>query len=275
MTAIRQMTYQPVGRGAAAVETMTFGRLRELNDGGTQRADFHVLAIVDAGHGAVTVDFSLHPLRERSAVWVAPGAVHRWDDIAGVAGHVVLFVSTAPVTHTTRELVASPDVMAQWNIPEVDWPLVDAARNHLLLEACAPPADTATELPEILLSALIARLQPPHGEASSMNPTFRLFRSSVEAHFREHHDAGHYARALGYAPRTLSRAVQQATGRTAKAYIVDRIVLEAKRLLAHERLTAAGCASALGFPDASNFSVFFRRVTGMRPGAWQTTVAGE
>ncbi|MFJ8673479.1 hypothetical protein [Streptomyces sp. NPDC093589] len=58
MTAIRQMTYQPVGSGSAAVETMTFGRLRELNDGGTQRADFHVLAVVDAGHGAVTVDFS-------------------------------------------------------------------------------------------------------------------------------------------------------------------------------------------------------------------------
>lgn len=89
MTAIRQMTYQPVGplgHGAAAVETMTFDRLRELNDGGTQRADFHVLAVVDAGHGAVTVDFLRHPIRKRSAVWVAPGAVHRWDDIADVGG---------------------------------------------------------------------------------------------------------------------------------------------------------------------------------------------
>ncbi|MEV7192210.1 helix-turn-helix transcriptional regulator [Streptomyces sp. NPDC093510] len=275
MTAIRQMTYQPVGRGAAAVETMTFGRLRELNDGGTQRADFHVLAVVDAGHGSVTVDFSAHPLRERSAVWVAPGAVHRWDDIADVAGHVVLFVSTAPVTHATRALVASPDLVARWDIPDADWPFVDAARNHLLLEASAAPTDTSTELPEILLSALITRLRPPHGEASSTNLVFRLFRASVEAHFREHRDAGHYARVLGYAPRTLSRAVQQVTGRTAKAYIVDRVVLEAKRLLAHERLTAAGCADRLGFPDASNFSVFFRKATGMRPGAWQTTVAVE
>ncbi|WP_405912226.1 helix-turn-helix transcriptional regulator [Streptomyces sp. NBC_00963] len=271
MTAIRQMTYQPVGHGAAAVETMTFGRLRELNDGGTQRADFHVLAVVDAGHGSVTVDFLRHPLRERSAVWVAPGAVHRWDDIARVAGHVVLFVPTAPVTLATRELVASPDLVAQWSIPDADWPFVDTARNHLLLEASAPPGDTPTELPEILLSALIARLRPPHGEVQPSNPVFRLFRSSVEAHFREHHDAGYYARALGYAPRTLSRAVQQVTGRTAKAYLADRIALEARRLLAHDRLTAAHCAGTLGFPDASNFSVFFQKATGMRPGAWQTT----
>ncbi|MFI6658833.1 helix-turn-helix domain-containing protein [Streptomyces sp. NPDC050523] len=272
MTVIRQMTYQPVGRRAAAVETMSFDRLRELNDGGTQRADFHVLAVIDAGQGSVTVDFLHHPLKERSAVWVPPGAVHRWVDIAGLAGHLVLFVPTAPVTDATRELVASPDLAAHWSIPDTDWLFVDTARNHLLLEASAPPGDISTELPEILLSALIARLRPPHAEARFTHPVFRLFRSSVEAHFREHHDAGYYARVLGYAPRTLARAVQQVTGRTAKGYIVDRIVLEAKRLLAHDRLTAARCADALGFPDASNFSVFFRNATGMRPGAWQATV---
>ncbi|MBU3062553.1 helix-turn-helix domain-containing protein [Nocardia sp. NEAU-G5] len=201
--------------------------------------------------------------------------MHRWDDIAGVAGHVVLFVPTAPVTHATRELVAYPDLVAHWNIPDADWSYVDAARNHLLLEASAPPRDIPTELPEILLSALIARLRPPHAEARSINPVFHLFRSSVEAHFREHHDTGYYARTLGYAPRTLSRAVQQVTGRTAKAYIVDRIVLEAKRLLTHDRLTAAACANTLGFLDPSNFSVFFRKATGIRPGAWQATAAVE
>jgi AraC family transcriptional regulator, transcriptional activator of pobA len=273
VTVIRQMAYQPAERRAATVETMTFGRLRDLNDGGTQRADFHVLAVVDAGHGSVTVDFLQHPLKERSAVWIPPGAVHRWDDIADVTGHLVLFVPTAPVTHATRALVASPDLVAQWSIPDADWPFVDAARNHLLLEASAPPGDISGELPDILLSALIARLRPPHARARIPHPVFRLFRSSVEAHFREHHDAGYYARALGYAPRTLSRAVQQVSGRTAKGYIVDRIVLEAKRLLAHDRLTAARCADMLGFSDASNFSVFFRKATGMSPGAWQATPA--
>ncbi|MFE1070933.1 helix-turn-helix domain-containing protein [Streptomyces sp. NPDC058783] len=275
VSVIRQMTYQPEGHRAASVETMTFGRLRELNDGGTQRADFHVLAVVDAGPGSVTVDFRRHPLRDRSAVWIPPGAVHQWNDIADVTGHLVLFVPTAPVTHATRELAASPDPAAHWSIPDADWPFVDTARSHLLLEASAPPRDSLTELRDILLSALITRLHPPHAEARPTPQVFRLFRSSVEAHFRQHHDAGYYARALGYAPRTLSRAVQQATGRTAKAYIVERITLEAKRLLAHDRLTAARCADMLGFPDASNFSVFFRKATGMRPGAWQAMMAAK
>lgn len=275
MSVIRHMTYQPAGRPAGSVETMTFGRLRALNDGGTQRADFHVLAVIDTGSGSVTVDFRRHPLQDRSAVWIPPGAVHRWDNIADVAGHLVLFVPTSPVTRATRELAASPDPAAHWTITDADWPFVDTALNHLLLEVSAPPGDSRKELPDILLSALITRLHPPHAEARLTPEVFRLFRSSVEAHYRQHHAADYYARALGYAPRTLSRAVQQATGRTAKAYIVERIVLEAKRLLAHDRLTAARCADVLGFPDASNFSVFFRKATGMRPGVWQATVAAE
>lgn len=275
MTSIREMTYHPAGRRTAAVETMTLNRFHTMNDGGTQRADFHVLALIDAGHGTVTVDFAQHPLTPHSSVWIAPGSVHRWDDVTDLVGDLVLFIPTAPVTHATRELVASPDLVPHWTIPDDEWRLVDAARNHLVLEAAAVPGRASTELPAILLSALIARLQPPHGEARPTNLAFRVFRASVEAHFREHHDVEYYARVLGYAPRTLSRAAQQVTGRTAKALIVDRIVLEAKRLLAHDGLTAANCATTLGFLDASNFSVFFRNATGMRPGAWQAMSTGK
>lgn len=263
------MTYQPVSATARAVEVMTFDRLRAINDGGTQRADFHVVAVVDAGHGSVSIDFASYPLTGRSAVWIAPGAVHRWDEMADVSGHLVLFVPTAPVTHATRSFVAGQGLTAGWGIPDDAWRFVAAAMEHLRLEAWASPAGSTTELPEIVLSALIARLRPPQVEPRPGNATFRLFRSSVEAHFRDHHDAGYYARALGYAPRTLSRAVQQETGQTAKAYITDRVVLEAKRLLAHDRLTAARCASELGFLDASSFSLYFRNATGQRPGAWQ------
>lgn len=167
VTGIRQMTYHPVDGTATAVEVMTFDRLRTLNDGGTQRADFHVLAVVDAGHGSVSIDFASYPLTERSAVWIAPGAVHRWEEMADMAGHLVLFIPTAPVTHATRELLAAPDLVAGWRIPDEEWRFVAAAMEHLRLEASVALTGPATELPEILVSALIARLRPPHVGARS------------------------------------------------------------------------------------------------------------
>lgn len=52
----------------------------------------------------------------------------------------------------------------------------------------------------------------------------------------------------------------------AKAVITDRLVLEAKRLLAHSLLPVAGIGDQLGFGEATNFVKFFRRETGLTPG---------
>ena len=49
----------------------------------------------------------------------------------------------------------------------------------------------------------------------------------------------------------------------------QRVLLEAKRLLAHTDLPVTGCARRLGFRDAGNFSTFFRRQTGTPPATWR------
>ncbi|MFD2415649.1 helix-turn-helix domain-containing protein [Amycolatopsis pigmentata] len=276
MTAIRQLTYQPPRERPAPVETMSFAMLRRLNDGLTQRGDFHVLAVVRRGRGRVSIDFSGHRLAERSLVWIRPGVVHRWEDIGDLAGDLVLFVPTAPITPGSRDLAADPDISACWAATDTQWPLITTALGHLRLEAGAAQDTRTGELLGLLLSALLLRLSPLTGTGRTGNDIFRRFRNAVEEDFRVHHDVAYYGRRLGYSPRTLSRSVHAATGRSTKAYLCERLVLEAKRLLAHDRLTPARCGQRLGFPDASNFSAFFLREVGLRPGAWQTeNVAGR
>lgn len=248
---------------------MTFEQLRAMNDGGTQRADFLVVASVGAGQGAVTVDFARYSLEAGSAVWIAPGAVHRWDDVADVSGQVALLLPTAPVTADARALLATPDLVAAWRIPEAGRPYVDAAWTHLMMETAEHVPHAVGDVRAPLVSVLLSRLDPPRSTALVTSPLFQAFQRSVEANFREHHNAEYYARTLGYAPRTVLRAVQQATGRTSKGYILDRLVLEAKRLLVHDGLSASTCAAALGFTDASNFAAAFRKAEGVSPGAWQ------
>lgn len=268
MTTVRQLSYQPRDGSAGGVELMSFARLRALNDGATQRADFYVVAVVDGGHGAVSIDFERYPLAPGTAVRIPPGAVHRWDDMTSVSGRLVLFVPTAPVTPATRARAAPIDPPGVCELA-ADSSLVGAALDHLELELRAPGSGTRTEVPALLLSAFLARLPAAPAAAGRAGSLFEAFRRELEANFRTHHDAGFYARTLGYSPRTLSRAVQKATGRTAKAYIVERILLEAQRMLAHDRFTGARCASELGFPDASGFSAFFRHGTGMSTVVWR------
>ncbi|QPZ39565.1 AraC family transcriptional regulator [Paramicrobacterium chengjingii] len=269
MTKIRQMTYQPTDGSTAPVEMMTFDALRAANNGGTQRADFVVVAVVVAGHGSVDIDFATHVLSTRSVVWIAPGAVHRWTDIADLRGELVLFTPTAPVTFATRERAASFDIDPVWTASRESWPFITTAVDHLRVEASAQTQGAAVEIPAMLLSALIARFAPPTPSNTMSDAVYSLFRDSVEQNFRAHHDVGFYARRLGYAARTLSRACVRATGLTAKAIITERVMLEAKRLLAHDRLTAAQCTAVLGFADPSVFSAFFVRESGVRPGRWR------
>lgn len=286
---VRQMVYQPLDPARRAVERMSFARLRRLNDGGTQRADFHVLALVEAGGGQVQLDFETHPLKAGTVVWIPRGTVHQWSDLAGLEGQIVLFIPTAPATAASRQVLAAATRAGSWSLPVEIRDVVDAALTHLRLEvetvvsaasidasasgtSKAPSAPSTApepaETPRLVLSALLIRvLRAPRHRGSE--ELFERFQRLVETDFRRHHDAAHYARALGYAPRTLSRAVLAATGITAKTYLAERLVLEAKRLLAHDRFSAARCAAALGFADASNFSAFFTRTTGRRPGAWQ------
>lgn len=59
-----------------------------------------------------------------------------------------------------------------------------------------------------------------------------------------------------------------ATGGSAEDYLSERLLLEAKGLLAHDRLSQAQCGQRPGFTDPANFSAFFLRETGLRPGTW-------
>ncbi|GAA2634163.1 AraC family transcriptional regulator [Streptomyces axinellae] len=102
--------------------------------------------------------------------------------------------------------------------------------------------------------------------------TFRRFRAAVERDFAHTRRVSDYARALGYSPRTLSRATRAVAGLGAKEFVDRRVILEAKRLLAHTDSSSALIAAQLGFADATNFTKFFHQRTGTAPGAFRTSV---
>ncbi|GGS99147.1 helix-turn-helix transcriptional regulator [Streptomyces janthinus] len=92
------------------------------------------------------------------------------------------------------------------------------------------------------------------------------------AHTRRVED---YAETLGYSARPLSRATLTAVGLGAKEFIDRRVVLEAKRLLAHSDQSAARIADRLGFSSATHFSKYFHHRTGRTLIAFRDTHRGH
>ncbi|WP_306887811.1 helix-turn-helix domain-containing protein [Streptomyces griseoviridis] len=273
---VRQLRYAPAVGSAYGVEVLDFAALRRMDPERRrvrpQRPDFHVLALVGSGTGAHEADFRDHALTAGSVVWIRPGMVHRWSDVDTCDGPLVLFRPGFLPGFTAAE-AATP---AGWDLDGPRLCLALLAADHLRREhdaAVTGPALGSPALLAHLLAALLLRVlpAPPAPVAPAGGPTavFRAYRAAVEAHFATWHQVADYARALGYDVRTLTRATRAATGTGAKAFLDQRVLLEAKRLLAHTDLPVGACARRLGFPDTGNFTTFFRRQTGRPPGAWR------
>lgn len=269
---IWQVPYAP-GFGAEAypVEVLAFARLRAMTGPWrrVQRPAFHVLALVEAGEGVCRADFVEQPLRPGTVLSIRPGAVHQWVDVEAVEGRLILF--TADAVDTTL----LPAGSGSWMVTGAGRQLAFLAAEHLAAEHGAAAHEARlgdAGILKALLTALLLRVAQlaPAAPRAAPNDVFRRYRDAVEAGFSSQHQVVWYARQLGYGPRTLSRATSAAAGVPAKRFLDERIVLEAKRLLAHTELSVAGCARRLGFDDPAGFTVFFQRQTGRTPGAWRS-----
>ncbi|MFF8951494.1 helix-turn-helix domain-containing protein [Streptomyces sp. NPDC014940] len=242
------------------------------------RIDFHVVMLFTEGPVRHMIDFAEYEAGAGDLLWIRPGQVHRFARSSEYRG-TVLTMQPGFLPRATVEATG----LYRYDLPPLLRPGPEqlAALRAALGQLRREYEDTAT-LPLSLHTAVLRHnltavlLRLAHLAASSAeaprrpaDSTFTLFRDAVEKGFATQHSVSAYADALGYSRRTLVRAVRAATGETPKGFIDKRVVLEAKRLLAHTDLPIGRVGVAVGFPDAANFSKFFQLHTGLTPVAFR------
>jgi AraC-like DNA-binding protein len=226
------------------------------------RPSFPVLILAHAAGGTHTVDFSEVSFEAGRMLRILPGQVHRWETALPVDATLVLSRSANGFAHLPTPMAPSGDLSPSSEATALA--LVDALRAEQLRFAGDAASVTLMTRMFSTLEALFTRAQK-HEWPTQLPPLFVAFRAAVEQDLSVRNSVAHYAEQLGYSERTLSRACRQATGLTAKGLLVERLVLEAKRLLVHTDEPAASIANQLGFSEATNFQKFFVRCTGQRP----------
>ncbi|MFD5945245.1 helix-turn-helix domain-containing protein [Streptomyces collinus] len=264
------MQVGPMGAGRTWHADAPLGRVH--------RIDFHVVMLFGAGPVRHMVDFSEYEATAGDLLWIRPGQVHRFSRTGEYRG-TALTMQPGFLPRSTVEATG----LYRYDLPPLLRPDaaqlagLQAALTQLRREyedAATLPLSLHTAVLRHTLTAFLLRLA--HLAASSApalhrrtDSTFTLFRDAVERDFATNHSVSAYADALGYSRRTLVRAVRAATGETPKAFIDKRVVLEAKRLLAHTELPIGRVGAAVGFPDAANFSKFFHQHTDRAPAAFR------
>lgn len=94
---------------------------------------------------------------------------------------------------------------------------------------------------------------------------FRDFSRLLEIHFREKHHVSAYAEFLRIAPKTLTHKFKSLGLEAPNQFIINRILLEAKRLLFYTSKPVKEIAYDLGYEDPAYFNRLFTGKTGNTP----------
>lgn len=91
------------------------------------------------------------------------------------------------------------------------------------------------------------------------------FLTVLAIHYKKQHHVQFYAGVLYVTPGHLNKMVKLRTGKSAKTFIIDALITEAKNLLEETQDTIASIAIDLEFSSAANFTMFFKNKTGLLP----------
>ncbi len=255
------------------------GRVSPSHFASPQRPGFHLLMLFTAGGGDHFLDFRRVRCKPGTIVHARPGQVQQFVLGQKLEADILLFTSEFIFPTFSAVDGAAFGTLIDDIVPEDATDLRPDALESIgrvmsAIKRGYEKADGSKLSAMILQHLLYAMLLTIAGhyvrcDAPSMTDshsrTFQKFRRAVDAKFAQTRSVEDYAEAIGCSAKSLRRACMMASGSSPKALIEQRLILEAKRLLAHTGLTVEAIATQVGFSEPTNFVKFFRRHGGMRP----------
>ena len=239
--------------------------------------DFYLVVICTKGSGSHWIDFVRYDVKPGSIFMLSPGQGHSWklsDDIEGyIFFHNKDFYE---LNFTSNKLLDYPFYCSIYNSPVL---LLneDTWKKEVIIfkEIVAEYRDKAlmrfnrlfalVELLYIDLLRLYITLEHIHTQNQHYLIKLRELEGLIDDNFKIIKSPAQYAEKMFVTVKQLNRICKETLNKSTSDLILARIILEAKRLLAHSSYTIPEIAEKLGYADVSYFSKLFRKRTGKTP----------
>ncbi len=220
------------------------------------------------GQGRITVGGITRGYGAHNAVFIPAGVMHGFEVGAQTYGTAIFFghgqdvaLPGSPQHLRIREVGPQAELSA----------IVDSIQREL--EGGRPGHERAARHHLGLLGVWLER-QTEAAAAEARRPAAaqrlaRAYADLLEREFRSGQGVSDYARALGVTPTHLSRVCNQTCGRSASDLLHDRVIFEARRLLAETKVPVGEISAALGFTSPAYFTRAFQHRTGKTPTAFR------
>lgn len=248
------------------------------------RHNYYEVLYVLEGEGTHVIDFEPHSIQPHTFYFLSTGQIHFWQLSKPLKGFALLFPDEFLGFPSSKILRAhdfsffhqvglAPHLL----IGKEQRPVFSGLLEGLELEFNNEVERSLTVLRSyvhILLTKLnrLYRAEHPEDHPAETSSLVRQFEQLVSEHFLEDHSVQDYAKKMGISPSHLRDLVKADTGTSPGTMIRQKLILEAKRLLAHSEGTVAEIGYQLNFEDSSYFGRFFKRETGMSPTAFRQQI---
>ncbi|MFY0483863.1 helix-turn-helix domain-containing protein [Flavobacterium sp. PLA-1-15] len=230
------------------------------------------------GIGTHEIDFNTYSVKPGNLFVISPGKTHHWELSDDVDGFIFTHTKEAYDLHYSHNMIANfPFFQSVQNSP-----LIELADNQIgeivsLFESMLSEYQKQEILKhQVLVSysdimyAQLSRIYLKDEKEQIVNhglyaQKFNELEKLIEEHFITEKSPSQYASMLNITPKHLNRITQSVMEKTTSEVILDRIILEAKRVMLHTSKSFAEIAIGLGYDDYAYFSRLFKQKTGITP----------
>lgn len=239
------------------------------------RHDSYLMVFFTNGSGIHEIDFDSFKIKSGSLFVLQPGQMHHWSLSEDIEGFVIIFSQELYNLYFGHKKINDYNFYNSiLNRPEVDFKTEEIAKIlpyfELLIQENNQHNKLQLDKMLNLLDCIHIEIARKYGETfshqtHSYNIKISAFEVLLEEHFRTQKLPSFYAEKLNITLKHLNRICNEILQKTATEVIMDRVILEIKRMLIDKQLAVNEVAYAVGYEDYSYFSRVFKKQTGISP----------
>ena len=240
------------------------------------RHDYYTVILAKKACGRHIIDYVDYPLLSNMVFFVAPGQVHQVIIQGEPSGDILMFndeflaqnLIQSSFIHNLglfSDLATTPPLQIAHDVFQHLLFLSAKIGEAFALEPSFKFDTIASYLKLLLIECNKFAVQPLQTDEQSLQSGRNIvgrFKQLLEDHFSRWHKVADYANEMHISSDYLNNVIKTTVGKTAKEFILHRLILESKRLGLHTELSNKEIAYQLGFDDPSHFSKFFKREEG-------------
>lgn len=243
------------------------------------KIEFFLILVLTKSTYTHFVDFKQYELKKGSAIFVAKNQVHHfYKSLRKAEGYCVIFNSQFldkdyslsarfNISRLFNYHITTP-IIHQNEINEKDFAdlFLKLFAEYKLPESFGKSEILSALLHVILLKAeRVLQLKDLEGVKTQWVETFNNFKMELEANYMTSRSSRTYASKLFVSYKSLNEIIKKLSGKTAKSFIDDYVVIEIKRYLASTAHSVKEISYLTGFDEPSNMVNFFKKNTSLTP----------